>query len=520
MAKGAYIGVDGKARKIKKGYIGVAMDIPIYAPAASLTQITGSNIAQYFTVTNDDNAFTASASDETSFASVQGSSLFTKTSTSTWEAKSQLTEISFDYVAGSKGTLTIEVAGTTVANATSGTTGSWTGSMSAGDKIVLNASEKNSSPCSTVSNIKIRPNVQSGVEIKSVARQIKKAYIGIGGVARPCWSGGELVYYGTTSSELNSATVAPAAATVGDYAVFIGGSNTSWSPVTQFKAYDSSLTARSPSTANNYRHSLAGASLGNKAIFAGGCTSSFYLSVVSTVNCYDASLSVTSPTYLSQSRDRLAAATIGDYVLFAGGRSASNGPCGTVDSYNTSGTHSTATALSLARQYLAATTIGNYALFGGGSGDGTSSAYSTVDAYDTSKTRTTPASLNATVYGAGATTVGNYALFVGGYNGSTCPDTATAYDSSLTRTSPTTLTEARYMLPATTIGDYAVFCKSRDKQYGRSNVDIYDSSLTKTILSSACGSQHDNGAATTVGNYAIFAGDSQGETKVDVYTIA
>ena len=63
------------------------------------------------------------------------------------------------------------------------------------------------------------------IGVDNVARKIKKAYIGIGGVARPCWnSEPEPVYYGTITG-LSVARDGLAAATVGNYALFGGGSN-------------------------------------------------------------------------------------------------------------------------------------------------------------------------------------------------------------------------------------------------------------------------------------------------------
>lgn len=53
------------------------------------------------------------------------------------------------------------------------------------------------------------------IGVSGVARKVKKAYIGIGGKARPCWSGGELTYYGT-ATELSVARYQHAATTVGN----------------------------------------------------------------------------------------------------------------------------------------------------------------------------------------------------------------------------------------------------------------------------------------------------------------
>lgn len=74
------------------------------------------------------------------------------------------------------------------------------------------------------------------VGVDSKARKIKKAYIGVGGVARPCWSGGELSYYGTITP-LSVARYYLAATTVGDYALFGGGIGNNYSAFSTVDAY-------------------------------------------------------------------------------------------------------------------------------------------------------------------------------------------------------------------------------------------------------------------------------------------
>ena len=166
-------------------------------------------------------------------------------------------------------------------------------------------------------------------------------------------------------------------------------------------------TATPLSVARGY---LAGASVGDYALFAGGKDA--YRKT--TVDAYDASLTRTTPKALSSARNTLAGASNGNYALFAGGDDGSY--CSTVDAYDASLTHTTPTALSSARRYLAGASVGNYALFAGG--DVGASDRDTVDAYDASLTRTTPTALSrARTLLAGAS-VGNYALFAGGYSGS------------------------------------------------------------------------------------------------------
>ena len=93
----------------------------------------------------------------------------------------------------------------------------------------------------------------------------------------------------------------------------------------------------------------------------------------------DEELIHSTPTALSAGRSSLAGASVGNYALFAGGRSGSSSYSDAVDAYDISLTRSTLTGLSVARRNLAGASVGNYALFAGGYDD--SDSYDTVDAY-------------------------------------------------------------------------------------------------------------------------------------------
>ena len=106
------------------------------------------------------------------------------------------------------------------------------------------------------------------IGVNGVTRKIKKAYIGVGGIARPCWSGGELSYYGKLSN-LTTARYYIAATHVGDYALFAGGyTGQAGSNVTN--AYNTSLTRSTPTALGATTASAAGANVGNYALFSGG----------------------------------------------------------------------------------------------------------------------------------------------------------------------------------------------------------------------------------------------------------
>ena len=191
--------------------------------------------------------------------------------------------------------------------------------------------------------------------------------------------------------------------------------------------------------------------------------------------------------------------------------------------------------LSEGRTGLVGAMIDNYALFAGGYGgpdeDGNYIYYKTVDAYDASLTRRTAGNLSYRVTTPAATTLGGRALIGGGvcfwWDGDVFNNYyVDAYDKSLTRSSAPNLGTGRGGLSATTVGNYALFAggteyteyEDEDDDY-RSDVDAYNSSLTKVAVSNLSDEVH-SPAATTVGNYALIGGGQLfygGRTPMDAY---
>lgn len=356
----------------------------------------------------------------------------------------------------------------------------------------------------------------------AIARRIKEAFIGIGGIARPCWSGGKPTYYGTATA-LNTGRWYIAATSIGDYALFGGGaSDGSCSTVVKtVDAYNSSLTHTNPSSLQYTAYDLAATTVGNYALFSGGYAGGYYRPYTS---AFDNSLTLTTPSNnLLVSVRGLAATTVGAYALFAGGYDGST-RSKVVTAYNTSLTRfGSSIYLSASRQALSATTVGNYALFAGGHSNSSQVGTTTVDAINTSLTCTTPTVLSANRTWLAATTVGDYALFGGGLiSGTTRSDVVDVYNTSLTRTTAMSLSEVKQNHAATTVGDYALFGGGAGSDgTAVATVDMYDTSLTRTTPTDFSQSKYYH-AATAVGNYALFGGGYSGAVKdvVDVYVVA
>ena len=205
------------------------------------------------------------------------------------------------------------------------------------------------------------------------------------------------------------------AAVVGNYALFAGGmADGRGNASVKVNVYDTSLTHTMATNLNGKpREYVRGASVGNYALFAGG-NDTYY--GYYNVDAYDASLTRTAAPYLTRADNRDAATTVGNHAVFVGSTVSA-------DIYDASLTRTAAAILSTERTGLAATTVGNYAIFSGGG---------VADFCDASLTRSS-IDTSMTGYNMGAATIGDYALFAGGYSGGSDKayddSRVTAYDS-------------------------------------------------------------------------------------------
>lgn len=336
-------------------------------------------------------------------------------------------------------------------------------------------------------------------------RKIKRGYIGIGGVARPFWIGEKaLVSYGPITA-MSTVRWGHAGGTVGNYALFAGGQDAN-TYVSTVDTYNTALTRGSAPDLNEAVWEHATASVGNYVIFAGGRNGY----VQSRVTAYNKSLTKSTPSALSSTKAGLTSASVGSYALFAGGFRGS-GPLKTVDAYNTSLTRSTVTDLSVERQYGAAAGISGYALFSGGR-DAAYDEGSSVDVYNTSLTRSTAASLSEKKYEHQGATVNGCAIFAGGES-SAGLKTVDVFDPSLTRKTATPLSVGMSNFASASIEDFAVFAGG-SKANGA--VNAYSKSLTRTTLTLHSG--HANRyslSGARVGGYALFSGGLIDGTELD-----
>jgi hypothetical protein len=196
MAKKAYVGVNNIARKVKNGYVGVRTAFPIYQTQTTTetVNIVGSNIDLYFRTSFDYFSWTNSQF-KSSNGGVGGS-----TAQATLTALQDCT-VTYTYNYGTEQNydkFTLTVKGTTIHNNISGagTAKTRTDTLTKGQQIVFkyikDGSVDNNGDYVAFYNmsatITTTKEVQVGTEYKNVARKIKKAYIGVDGVAKLVWS--------------------------------------------------------------------------------------------------------------------------------------------------------------------------------------------------------------------------------------------------------------------------------------------------------------------------------------------
>ncbi len=284
-----------------------------------------------------------------------------------------------------------------------------------------------------------------------------------------------------TTSTLSQARYSLDATTVGNKAMFAGGTigqleSGEFVMTDTVDIYNGRTEQWSTATLSQARTGLAATTVGQKAIFAGGTFGHHEASNV--VDIYDVGTGQWSTATLLQARHSLVATTVGNKALFAGGDAEDGSWSNVVDIYNAdTGQWSTAT-LSEARSNISATTVGNKAIFAGGYRGGTDYESDVVDIYDAETGQWSVATLSEGKYAMGATTLGNEGLFAGGHLhwGPDYTNVVEIFDgdTGLWSTGTQTLSEARGRMVATTVGDQALFAGGCFGDYVRSDVvDIF-----------------------------------------------
>ena len=374
--KKIYIGVDGVARKVKKAYIGVDC-------VARLFYQSKLNLKRYGTATGLSAAcYSPGAATIGNYALIAGGQTGTSTFSSNVNAYNKsLTKSSATALSAARS----EMGAASVGDH----------ALFAGGYIYSKKSSAVDAYDSALTRLDATALAQSRAHLQGV--NVGNYALFVGGDTPSGTRGCKDVeafdksLTKTTPTELSTGRQSFAAARVGDYAIVAGGYTYSTITPTA-EAYDASLTkVASVSEISQAKQNLAGATAGSHALFAGGIyqqseSGSAWSYSSDTVDAYDKSLTRTAIPALSAKLSYLAGATLDEYAIFAGGtttvRSSTSTVSNVVNSYDASLTRTVQSALAVARNNLAGVTIGNYALLAGGRND--SSFYNTVDVYEAS----------------------------------------------------------------------------------------------------------------------------------------
>lgn len=402
MAKKAYIGVNGVARKVKASYIGIETEVPVYGEENELL-LTPNSISEYFTVQNGSYGFTGDWQGSVQYVSewrATNLGIESSTASTIFTAKEDYSSLSITYgyeTEQNYDLFSLSVGSTTIADSVSGSDGNtWIGSIKKGEKITATYYKDSSGSASGetcwIGNIYIKTRVQTGTVTQGIARKIKKAYIGIGGVARPCYAlDPKMTNYGYTTQGLMNAVSVHSAGSIEDYALFAGGWTDS-GVSSAVDVYTVSLSRQSASSLYIGAANMAVANTTNYVVFAGGSYASGNNSYSSYVSAYNNSLTRVSCSNVHHGW-ALGMASTGQYAMFAGGGDATSSVnlyYNTVSAYNDSLTKSTS-SIRFTGVYPAGVTSGSYALFAGGYNFDADSSYfgstANVDCFNNSITR-------------------------------------------------------------------------------------------------------------------------------------
>lgn len=274
-----------------------------------------------------------------------------------------------------------------------------------------------------------------------------------------------------------------------------------------------------PMALNTGRIKVATAICGNRLLCAGGWSYPSQVEVGS-VEIYDLDTrQLLSEDQLSDPRVEIATAVIGNKVFFAGGQDAEwDGsmyvcvPSDVVDVYDVTTGNWTTAQLSQARAGMASAVLDGKAYFAGGYlGNGTLT--DRVDIYDAVNDVWSTATLSvARAFYGGGVAIGGRVMFAGGITGEmVCSDAVDIYDPMGDTWTTASLSQAREGVQATTVGNYAIFagggCGVVDWYYTTSSnvVDIYDAA--NDVWSTATmSSDRINFLAATSGNQVFLLG--------------
>lgn len=357
------------------------------------------------------------------------------------------------------------------------------------------------------------------VGIDNIAHKVIKGYIGVGGVARPFFAPGA-EYYGQINSLSKARLPLGVSFLNNQYAVFsnqasFSGSGSLQSGSKNVDIYNTSLTH---SVVENIvgRADAGGGVTSDYVIYAGGNND---IESTSTITYCNSSFTFSQKsTGLSNEGYDFACTSFNNYVFLAGGLWKTEDNSGALNKIIT-----ISNSLSVSSRYTMPTQVfgmgaaasNNYALMGGGRSY-TSGYQDAVYGYNTSMSRITVPDLSTARESLVGGCVGDNILFCGGSTGSdSLSNVVDAYSSSLTKITMSNLPQSLQYMSYSPLSTSGIFFGGDNSTDNYSNIAyVYDESLTLNVLTADIGVYGAGGAS--VNNYALFAGGRSSDGNTDI----
>lgn len=340
--------------------------------------------------------------------------------------------------------------------------------------------------------------------VGGTARKVKKGYVGVNGTARPCWTGGELTYFGSSEDGAierprpSLCECTKCSVSFNNHAIFAGGvrSKDSYGTI-----YNENLSATTFSF-NRAKNGSGAATVGDYALFAGGIdeTRDDAWKGLFRAEPLDKNMLLITEISFYYGAFYMGVASTEKYALFAGGTSNTSYPASTMARVNCFDQELVSDYLSplpSSRYYVSGITLEDKMLFAGGTN------HKEVTVYDNSLVQIAAADLSQAYYGVTAAKVGTYALF-GPKEGGQYSMTLDVYDSNLVKLSDIKLSEAKIYMGSGSVNNFAIFIGglTTETRYLKT-LDTYDDSLCRIAVGpSLIGSEQMLSANT--GEYIIF----------------
>ncbi len=302
-----------------------------------------------------------------------------------------------------------------------------------------------------------------------------------------------------------------AAIGLGNKAFFFEGSG-GGNPDNRVDVYNSTDSSWSVAHLSSPRSSMGAAAVDGKAIFAGGTryrfnprTNTSSNVVTAAVDIFDAKTARWSTARLSQARTAITVATVGTKAIFAGGELGSGYLSSVIDIYDAATGRWTVARLSERRTRMSSTVVGTKVFFAGGEQIG-GAPNNRVDIYDSRTGKWSVARLT------GARdqviSVGSKAIFAGGLTigGSTRDQIADIYDTRTGLWSRSQLSVPRNYLTSASMGTQAFFAGGFGDGGGTTSaIDIYTDNSPSAVLTGhiSAGTKAANVSLTNTGDAAL-----------------